>query len=79
MRLPRDLTRITSKQYRAAVCQLAKQPMAALRKRQARVERAERSAVARGDETSVRQLDVIERITRDAVFENEFGPVLCRR
>ena len=80
MKLPKDKRKITKRQYRDTVCRLAKKKsLAELRRDQARIQKRERAAIDRGDRAEADQLDVLERIATDAVFEREFGPVICVR
>lgn len=80
MKLPKDKRKITKRQYRDTVCRLAKKKsLAELRRDLARIRKKERAAIDRGDRTTADQLDVMERIASDAVFEREFGPVICTR
>lgn len=79
MILPRDLTKLTEKQYRAVVCHLSRRPISELRKQQALIKKQERRAHNRGDAKALDNLYVMDRIAADALFESEFGPAICRR
>jgi hypothetical protein len=77
--LPTDLTKITSTQYRAAVCHLARKPLDELRKQHRAIRKREQRARREKDRAALDQLYTLERIAADALFEREFGPAICRR
>lgn len=72
--------KITKKSYLRMVCRLAKnRSLEELEHHHAQLQKREQAALDRGDHKLARRLDVLERVAQDAVFEREFGPVMCPR
>jgi hypothetical protein len=70
---PKDLTRMTKAQQQNAVDQLAAKPLKELRRRQSITESQIKQAYAVGDNESLRNLYVMQRVLDQAVHKREFG------